>query len=125
MVLKLFFYSNLIYAFYINYYINFTSNLAGDLVVVVKLGLSIRITNSCASKNGFLNSTDEALAPAILYGPFGYGEEQIPCNKHVYSPPSGLYNVNYALLSINYEDSYLIFIQTSVLSSSAALYYKF
>lgn len=49
----------------------FPSILTGFLVAVVKLGLSILIINSLASKKGFLNSIGLDLAPPILNGPLG------------------------------------------------------
>ncbi len=47
-----------------------------------KLGLSILMMNSIASKNGFLKSIVGGLAPVILKGPFGYGAVQRPINTH-------------------------------------------
>jgi hypothetical protein len=47
------------------------SILIGDLVLETKLGLSILIINSIASKKGFLKSIVGGLAPAILKGPLG------------------------------------------------------
>jgi len=43
----------------------------GDFVLDTKLGLSILIMNSIASKNGFLKSIVGGLAPVILKGPLG------------------------------------------------------
>lgn len=43
----------------------------GDFTDVVNAGLSIRIVNSWASKNGFLKSIVGGLGPANLKGPFG------------------------------------------------------
>lgn len=43
----------------------------GDFTDVVNAGLSIRIVNSWASKNGFLKSIVGGLGPANLNGPFG------------------------------------------------------
>ncbi len=53
----------------------------------MKQGLSILIVNSYASKNGFLKSIVGGLGPDNLNGPFGYGDNVYPCNRHVYSPP--------------------------------------
>lgn len=60
----------------------------GDFTVVVKLGLSILIVNSYASKKGFLNYIGSFLAPPNLNGPLGYGGVDIPLSMHWYSPPS-------------------------------------
>ena len=54
----------------------------GDLVLETKLGLSILMMNSMASKNGFLKSIVGGLGPVILKGPFGYGAVQYPINRH-------------------------------------------
>lgn len=49
--------------------------MTGDFTEVVKLGLSILIINSYASKNGFLKSIVGGFYPDNLYGPFGYGDK--------------------------------------------------
>lgn len=54
----------------------------GDFTVVVKLGLSILIVNSYASKKGFLNYIGSFLAPPNLNGPLGYGGVDIPLSMH-------------------------------------------
>lgn len=91
----------------------FASIFTGDLTLVVKDGLSIRIVNSYASKNGFLKSIVGGLGPCNLNGPLGCGDNVYPYNKQVYSPPSGDVIVIKLLNSDRDEGSNFIFKPTS------------
>ena len=65
-----------------------------------KFGLSNVALNSLFSIRGFLKSIYAGFAPVgHLIGPYGYGADDRPNNKQLYSRPSGQVNLITLLLS--------------------------
>lgn len=83
----------------------------GNLLAKLKLVLSKLTTNSTFSFKGFLKSMPTGLAPiGHLIGPYGYGADDLPYKRQLYSKPSAQVSLRMPLESPMVNGSYFMLI---------------